>query len=165
MFGDSTLIRVDPDSGQISGSSLAGSFPAGIAIGAGRIWVVNSGDPSVSAFEPMSFEQGALRTTGVGLRPSAIAYGHDALWVANSGESSMTRIDPRTHATATFAVGSEPVAVATSADAVWVANRSDATISRIDPSTNDVVETIELVNPPSGLAAGGGLLWVTVQAP
>ena len=165
VFGDSTLIRVDPDSGQISGSSLAGSFPAGIAIGAGRIWVVNSGDPSVSAFEPMSFEQGALRWTGVGLRPSAIAYGHDALWVANSGESSMTRIDPRTHATATFAVGSEPVAVATSADAVWVANRSDATISRIDPSTNDVVETIELVNPPSGLAAGGGLLWVTVQAP
>ena len=126
---------------------------------------MNSGDPSVYAFDPGSFENGQIGTIGVGERASAIAYGHDALWVANSGESSVTRIDPHTNATATIAVGSEPVAVATSADAVWVANRSDATISRIDPSTNDVVETIELVNPPSGLAAGGGLLWVTVQAP
>ena len=165
VFGDSTLIRVDPDSGQISGSSLAGSFPAGIAIGAGRIWVVNSGDPSVSAFDPVSFELGPINTFGVGRRASAIAYGHDAVWVANSGESSVTRFDPRSGATATIGVGSEPVAVATSADAVWVANRSDATVSRIDPSTNDVVETIELVNPPSGIAAGGGLVWVTVQAP
>ena len=165
VFGDSTLIRVDPDSGQISGSSLAGSFPAGIALGAGRIWVVNSGDPSVSAFDPVSFELGQITTFGVGRRASAIAYGHDAVWVANSGESSVTRFDPRSGATATIGVGSEPVAVATSADAVWVANRSDATISRIDPSTNDVVETIQLVNPPAGLAAGEGLLWVTVQAP
>ena len=42
---------------------------------------------------------------------------------------------------------------------------NDGTVSRIDPETNDVVETIDVGNAPSGLAFADGRVWLTVQAP
>ncbi len=46
-----------------------------------------------------------------------------------------------------------------------MANPTAGTVSRIDTETNKVVETVEIGNPPAGLAAAYGYLWVTVQAP
>jgi YVTN family beta-propeller protein len=48
---------------------------------------------------------------------------------------------------------------------VWVANTSDGSISRIDPVSNEVAGTIKVGNAPSGIAFGGGSVWVAVTAP
>ena len=58
-----------------------------------------------------------------------------------------------------------PVDVAVGEDGVWVASSLDRTVTRLDPETGETVATIELGNEPQRLAAGGGAVWVTVQAP
>jgi YVTN family beta-propeller protein len=51
------------------------------------------------------------------------------------------------------------------ADAVWVVNSKAGTLSRIDPETDEVEDTVELGNAPSGIVFADGLIWVTVQTP
>jgi YVTN family beta-propeller protein len=164
-YGDSTLARIQPTSVRLSGTALTGRIPAAVAVAAGSVWVVNSGDATVQRFNPTTFEEGAIRTISVGARPAGIAYGEGALWVANRGDGTVTRIDPSTHATFDIRVGDEPAGVAVGAGAVWVANSGDGTVSRIDPTTNNVVQTIGVGNAPAGIAVANGLVWVAAQAP
>ena len=165
VFGDSTMVRIGPTDGRVSGLTLVGSRPSAVVVGDSAVWVANSGDATVQRFNPATFEEGPVRTISVGLRPTGIAFGADAIWVANAGDDTVTRIDPSTYSTTTIPVGSQPVAVAVGAGAVWVANSTGRTISRIDPATNEVVRTIKIGNAPSGIAVADGLVWVAVQAP
>ncbi len=149
VFADSTLARIDP-AGDVTGSTFVGSAPAGVAVGGGSVWVANVGEATVSRFNPLTFEEGPLRSPSVGRRPSGIAFGEGAVWVANAGDDSVTRIDPSTYSTTTIPVGARPVAIAVGSGAVWVASAGAGTVSRIDPATRRVVETIEVGNAPSG---------------
>ena len=163
-FGDATLARVEPATGQVAESTRAGSNPAGIAVGSDSFWVTNSNDASVRRYNPVTFTEAPLQTYTVGRRPAGIA-ASESVWVANTADGTVTRIDPDAGAsTATITVGAGPTAVAVSSDAVWVANTAAGTLSRIDPRTNNV-ETVEIGNAPAGLAVTDGYLWVTVQAP
>ena len=162
VFGDATFARLDTQAGVV-GRTLAGTQPAGVAVGGGGVWVVNSGDATVYRYDPQTFEQGPLRQVSVGQQPSAVAYGEDAVWVASTGDDAVTRIDPRAYSTTTIPVPEDPVAVAVGAGAVWVASRSGA-VTRIDPATNEVVASIEVESSPMGIAFGLGYVWVTAQA-
>ena len=164
-YGESTLARIDPAQVRVVVSSFAGGVPAALVVARGSVWVANSGESTVSRFDPTTLEEGPLRTISVGSRPTGIAYGADAIWVANAGDDTVTRIDPSTYSTTTIPVGSEPVAVAVGAGAVWVTNRGDRTVSRIDPATNEVVRTIEVENAPAGIAVADGFVWFAVEAP
>jgi YVTN family beta-propeller protein len=164
-YGESTLARIDPAQVQVVASSFAGGVPAALVVALGSVWVANSGDSTVSRFDPMTLEEGPLRTISVGSRPTGIAYGAGAIWVVNAGDDAVTRIDPSTSSTTTIPVGSEPVAVAVGSGGVWVANRADRTVSRIDPATNDVVGAIEIGNSPAGIAVADGFVWFAVEAP
>lgn len=164
-YGESTLARIDPAQVLVVASSFAGAVPAALVVARGAVWVANSGDSTVSRFDPTTLEEGPLRTISVGSRPTGIAYGADAVWVANAGDDTVTRIDLSTYSTTTVPVGSEPVAVAVGEGAVWVANRADRTVSRIDPATNDVARTIEVGNAPAGIAVAEGFVWFAVETP
>ncbi len=164
VFGDSTLARLDT-AGNVLGETLAREQPAGIVVAGGSVWVTNSGDATVQRFNPQTFEQGPIRTFNVGAGPSGIVSTDNAIWVANSGDDEVTRIVPDSAATRSIPVGDGPSALAATPDAVWVANTAAGTVSRIDIATNEVVTTIEIGNPPIGLAVSDGVLWVTVQAP
>ena len=164
-YGESTLARIDPAQVRVLVSSFAGGVPAALVVARGSVWVANSGESTVSRFDPTTIEEGPLRTISVGSRPTGIAYGADAIWVANSGDDTVTRIDPSTYSTTTIPVGSEPVAVAVGAGAVWVTNRADRTICRIDPATNEVIRTIEIGNAPAGIAVADGFVWFAVETP
>ena len=164
-YGDSTLARIQPAPVRLAGSTLAGSTPSSVAVGAGGVWVANAGDATVQRFNPTTFEEGPLRTLSVGRRPTAVVYGAGALWVANAGDDSVTRIDPDTGSTISIRVGDEPDALAVGAGAVWVANSGDGTVSRIDAATNEVVRTIDVGSAPAGIAVAGAFVWVTIQAP
>jgi class 3 adenylate cyclase/streptogramin lyase len=162
-YGESTLARIDPISARRVGQGLAGANPAGIVF-ATDVWVANSGDQTVSRFDPATFAEGPLKTISVGAEPTGVAYGAGAIWVANKGDGTVTRIEPRSYSAFTIEVGHSPTAVAAGGGAIWVADEG-GTISRIDPSQRKVVKTIDIGNAPSGIAVGNGLIWVTVQAP
>jgi YVTN family beta-propeller protein len=164
VFGDSTLARLDPDTGRVLESTRAGIQPAGIASGFDSIWVSNSGQATVNRYNPSTFVEGPIGTTAVGTRPTGIIAGAGAIWVTNTAADTVSRIDPQSGAAPPIAVGDGPTAVTVGGDAVWVVNRDSGTLSRIDPATNEVERTIEIGHAPAGIALAAGLLWVTVQA-
>jgi streptogramin lyase len=58
-------------------------------------------------------------------------------------------------------VGATPTFVATGGGSVWIASHSTGTLTRLDLRTNEVVQTILLGRPISGLAFAFGRIWVT----
>jgi len=164
VYAGSTLARIDPVAVRVVGSTFAGTAPTAVAVGHGSVWVANADDATVQRFNPVSFEEGPVKTITVGRRPAAVASGERAVWIANAGDDSVTRIDSSGNST-WIRVGDGPTAVAVGAGAVWVANTAAGTISRIDPATNEVVRTIDVGNAPAGISVAHGLVWVAVQAP
>ena len=164
VYGESTLVRIDPVALRPLGRGFAGANPAAIVFATGAVWVANGGDHTVYRLNPSTFEEGPVRTISVGQSPVGIAFGGGAIWVANAGDDTVTRIDPTSYSTFTIEVGDSPTAVAADTDAIWVASR-EGKIARIDPLTRKVVKTIDVGNAVSGIAVGGGLVWATVQPP
>jgi YVTN family beta-propeller protein len=163
-FGDSSVSRIDPASGNVVDTTIAGTTPSAIAYGSRSVWVTNEGDSRVTRINPDTNGPFSLPIT-VGLRPSGVAVGGGAVWVTGTGDDSVTRIDPDTGSTTSVSVGSAPVGIAYGVGAVWVANSGDGTVTRIDPSTSRMVATIHVGNSPRRIAVGGGEIWVTVQIP
>jgi YVTN family beta-propeller protein len=83
-----------------------GLRPQGIVVGAGAVWVANSGDNTVSRISATS--RRLVATIRVGPRPQGVAVGAGAVWVANDGDDTVSRIDPATGAIATIKIGSPP---------------------------------------------------------
>jgi YVTN family beta-propeller protein len=165
-FGNSTLVRVDPNLVQEPVSGDAPNGPSGIVYADGAIWIASSLEATVARFNPTTFASGAVRDDTVGAHPTAIAYGERSIWVASEGDGTLTRINPAYPGSHTIHVGGHPSAVAVSRGAVWVANSGEGAgaVSRIDPETNTVVKEIHTGNRPAGLAVGHGFVWVTVQS-
>lgn len=163
IFGDSTVVRLDPATGRVDGRSFAGSAPAGVALGQSSLWVVNSGEATVYRFNPGTFEAGPTAKITVGSRPTGIAVAYGAAWVTNTGDDLVSRIDARTNSASTIRVGDRPTGIVAGAGAIWVANKGSKTVSRIDPSSREVVETIRVGSTPSAVAFGHGYVWVSAQ--
>ena len=167
-YGESTVARVNADTGRVVETTFAGSSPAAIAFGERSLWVVNSGDNTVSRFNPRTFSESTRTLTPaitVGRSPRGIAIGGGAVWVSNSGDDTVSRIDPASNSTTSIQVGDGPTGMAFGKGSVWVVNSNEGTVSRIDPSTNEVAQTIDVRNLPDGIAVANESVWVTVQAP
>ena len=167
VFGDSTLARLDPSTNRKVRDVFAGVGPTSVVAAFGSIWVSNSGESSVERYSVGSFPNEPVDELTVGGAPTGLTAGAGAIWVASPEAGIVSKIEPSavTSSALPIEVGGRPSATATSENAVWVANAGSRTVSRIDPATREVVETIPLGNAPAGIAFGGNLLWVAVQAP
>jgi DNA-binding beta-propeller fold protein YncE len=78
-------------------------------------------------------------------------------------DQSLVRVDPATNEVASVvAVGSQPESVAFGEEGLWVANFGDKTVQQIDAETNEVLRTQGgITGNPTGLAVGGGFVWIT----
>jgi len=135
------------------GIARVGTFPTGIAVSpdGNRVYVVNSGDDSVSVIDA---ETGtAALTIAVGHAPYGIALtpnGRNA-YVANAVGNSVSVIDTQTQTvTATIAVGAKPygIAVSPECDDVYVTNQADGSLTVIGAVTS----TIAVGGAPTGVA-------------
>jgi glutamine cyclotransferase len=97
--------------------------------------------------------------------PIGVTVGANSVWVLNGNTGTVTRVDPTLDAVAATVdrVSMDPIRVRATGRAVWVSDGDDALI-RIDPTTGRVVEVIPLSGLPTGLAVGGGAVWVGVDA-
>jgi YVTN family beta-propeller protein len=73
------VLRINPDTSKVQATIRVGNGPSGIAVGAGRVWVANADDGTVSTIDPQSNEVG---TTHLGFRPAAVAVDQGVVWVA-----------------------------------------------------------------------------------
>jgi YVTN family beta-propeller protein len=136
-----------------------GRAPAGIAAGAGSLWVTSNLDGTVTRIDPDTARVAGVVDVGDGPVGATVAAG--VVWVANTEDGTVSRIDPaRGRTTHTIDVGRGPRAVAAGEGAIWVANSLDDTVSRIDPATRRVTETIPVGAGPTALAVAPGAVWV-----
>jgi DNA-binding SARP family transcriptional activator len=159
-----SIAVIDPNAGRVVGDVPVGARPVAVAAGAGGIWVANADDGTVSRIDPKS--RRVVSTIGIGADVSDVAVGFGSVWVANGNDGTVARINPELNTverTLKFRGGSDlapqPVfSVAIGAGSVWVARGNH--VLRIDPKTDEVTASIP-IEPPLGIAAGEGAVWVT----
>ena len=90
--GGGSVVRLDPESHDVTDTIEVGNGPVGIAVGAGAVWVANSLDGTVSRIDPATGE--VVDTIPVGNTPTGVAFGAGAVWVTNADDRSVSKIDP-----------------------------------------------------------------------
>ena len=153
---------IDIDRAEVVASLPVGERPGGVAVGAGAVWVTNTGAGTVSRIDQQT--RAVVDTIEVGRSPVGIAVTDGAVWVANSGDRTVSRINPATGAVVdTIVVGDGPTAVAAGAGSVWVANATDSTVVRIDAGSGVPGQSIPVATQPVALAVDDGGVWVVSQ--
>jgi YVTN family beta-propeller protein len=80
--------------------------------------------------------------------------------------NSVAVIDPHTdRVVASTPVGTQPGPVVFGSGSLWVASLDDQIVSRIEPRSLRTLDEITLPNPPTGLAATAGAIWVAQSNP
>jgi class 3 adenylate cyclase/streptogramin lyase len=172
--GDSTVNRIDPDSGEVTPAKSTLGIPTGIAAGQGAVWITNgfgsaSGTQVVRVDPTDDSVEVAFPSTNV----KAIVAAFGSLWVTDADRDLVLRYDPgdlpaepieiptddnreESAAPRFLAVGRGP------ASGIWVVNELGDTVLRIDPETNKVADRIQ-VEGPVAVAADGSGVWVTSE--
>jgi streptogramin lyase len=157
----SSLVRLDPASGEILDTiSLAGTA-AGVAVGGGAVWVASRVDPPVVyRIDPKTKQVAATIDSG---HPTsgAVTYQDPYLWAANA-DGYLTRIDSRTNRATAFDVGSPewPVLVS-DGQSIWISAPLDNLVARFNPATGAITRTVPTGGSrPQGFAFLGSDIWV-----
>jgi serine/threonine-protein kinase len=146
--------------GDLSTSTVGvGRAPAQVAADGDAVWVVNSGDDTITKIDNAGK---AGSPVAAGRSPEAVAVGEGGIWVTNAF-GALTRIDPATGRAdpEPIELNTDPYAVAAGAGSVWVANGLANSVTVIDPEGSDTVGSpIRVGLSPYALAVGEGTVWV-----
>jgi len=147
--------------GDLSTSTVAvGRAPAQLAADGDAVWVVNSGDDTITKIDNAGK---AGSPVAAGRSPESVAVGEGGIWVTNSF-GSLTRIDPATGRAdpEPIKLTTDPYAVAAGAGSVWVANGLANSVTVIDPENRSTVGSpIRVGISPYALAVDQDTVWVT----
>lgn len=156
--------RVDAVSQSLQGAAIkVGDFPTDLAMFAGRLWVLNFADRSLSRVDPS-----AARLVGEPVdlpgELGALDAGAGLIWAIDCNKGIVYGLDPRRGAVEIRArvragVGLGDIAV--SAGSVWVTDWASHAVLRLDPTTGKVSEQIPAGDQPEKIAAIAGDIWVS----
>jgi YVTN family beta-propeller protein len=159
-----------PPAGQVVATIPVGDGPGEMAVGAGSIWVVNSGDGSLSRIDPATNAVTATIPVGSPATDTLFIFvrsNGEQVWVLNLVDETLQRIDPATNQVAatlprpdlpgvlTLPYG--PFAVADDG-ALWLAYEQNGWVARVDPVTGQITAALEVDEPSVATAAGA--VWV-----
>ena len=165
---------IDPKTNRIVAAIAVGAGPTSIAVGGGKVWVLNRDAQTISLIDAAS--RVLLKTFAVGATPAGLAVGAGRVWVGDSATSSVVELDPESGA-AIRTIPAPPLAppprrkgqpyggaIATGLGAVWFAS-GNATITRIDSGSGRVAARTRhrglTFDDFSQLAVGEGAVWVS----
>ena len=175
--------------GPVLATIAVGARPGTPVIGAGAVWVPNTGDGTVSRIDPStnrnvatlrigdapSFYHSTCEASGsvhsfmgttFNVRrcdlPSALAVAGQVLWAAANDQQALVGFDTATgRRVATIPLDQTPFELAADHDSVWVTSYWDDTIQRVELATKRVVLTLhEPGQGPSGIAIGPDAVWI-----
>ena len=136
--------------------------PAGVAAGAGSVWVAEPGAGLVARIDPV--RRAVEATIPVGTRPTRVVAAGGQVWVLDQNDRTMARIDPHTDTVAqTIAPAGQPSDILLSAGSLWVASWGNGRVLRIDPGTGRTRSVVRTGGNPRSLAAAGGAVWVATD--
>jgi YVTN family beta-propeller protein len=159
---DSQTLSVFNAEGKPTQTLDVGASPRATDAGDENIWVVNSGDGTVSQFRQASLAFRQALT--VGTSPQDVAVGNHAIWVANA-DGTISRITPSTSGVQPINVGGEPHGMAADplSQNVYFTDRDAGSVRLIDPDSNTVTGEVSVGREPSGVAIDStGAAWVAV---
>lgn len=158
---DDTVMRVDPDTRQVTQTFPVGDNPAALVATADDLWVANLADDTVTRIS-IPANRVVQQAIKVGSRPAAIGAGRGGVWVANSGDNTVQRIDAATGRTDTaVGVGDGPNAVLVDGGSVWVANGRGGTVSRLTAASGaEAASPLRVGSGPSAMVRVADDLWV-----
>jgi serine/threonine-protein kinase len=172
--GDSTVNRIDPETGEVTPAKSTLGVPTGIAAGEGAIWITN-GFGSQSGTQVVRVDPGddSVEVAFPSDNAKAIIVAFGSIWLADADRDRVLRYDPKD-------LSAEPIAIPVDDDeigdeaprslaegsgaagGVWVVNELGETIVRIDHETNEVASTFQ-VDAPTAVAADDSGIWVTSE--
>jgi YVTN family beta-propeller protein len=159
-----SVAMVDENGKKVESYVAVGRHPTAVAVGEGGVWVANSESGTVTRLDPATGK--FVDTIGVGADPNDIAVGLGSVWVADGNDGTVTQIDPSLNQVGSTipsggqsTIAPDPVFyVAVDSSYVWATRGSR--LLRIDPHTLHA-QVWAKVGSPTGLATGGGYVWVT----
>ena len=161
----------DPDDGAIrdptptatapaaAGPFAVGEGPDGVAVGAGAVWAVSSGDGTLTRIDPAT---GETTSVEVGTQPDSVVVALDSVWVTVTDENQVVRFttDEQPEMVDVYDVGAGPEGIAATQSAIWTANSGDGSVSQIIVRTGKVNTVADVGEAPLGIAIGAGAVWV-----
>jgi sugar lactone lactonase YvrE len=149
-----------PDQAEAATSSAVRTFRVGgqpdrVAIGAGAVWVGDSGH--LFTVDPTT---GAVRTVPDVATP--IAVDGDSVWVRPTVHpDTLVRVDPTTtRIAATVPLGGTPAAISIGPHGLWIID-STGVVTRVDLVTNAVVATIPVGSLGFSITDAGDSVWAS----
>jgi class 3 adenylate cyclase len=160
VVGDTGLFEIDPATDDRTLVEQRRLSSADVAIGAGAVWV--SGPPD----ELLRIEGGEApqpwRSTPVQIETFVVD--HRSIWAVDPVTGAVNRLDPKTlRSMAMVPIDGGGDAVASGDQFVWVLSRGVGSVTMIDVAANIAVQTFQVGESPTALAAGLGAVWVGDQ--
>jgi streptogramin lyase/tRNA A-37 threonylcarbamoyl transferase component Bud32 len=150
------LYKINPATDEQLKVLPVGTFPAGVAVGLGAVWVADATTGSLHEVDPITVR--LRRSVGGFGAPNDLAVGVGAVWAADSVARNVIRFDIRTGKLRPIAVtGADAVAVGF--DRVWVLDTTAGTVAELDKA-GGLVDTFRVGITPSDVATGAGSVWV-----
>jgi YVTN family beta-propeller protein len=162
------------------------------AVGAGFVWVANSGDGTLSVVDPRTNhvvdtvrigDTAVLQAQGCGPTsvhaypdgsyatrrcdiPSGVVVADGAVWVTKDDEMALLRLDPATRrVTNKVPLGVAPFLMAGGAGSIWVTDYEHSAVARVDTRTSTLVKVFRgLTGGPAGVAVGAGAAWIVKRS-
>ena len=173
--GDSTVSRIDPDSGEDTSTKSTLGIPTGVAAGEGAVWITNGfGGPSgTGQVVRLDLTDESVEPAFSSGNAKAIVIAFGSIWLADADSDAVLKYDPEdldappieipTDEDANASAAPRSLSVGTgAARGIWVANELGDTVLRIHPETNEVADRIQ-VESPTAVAAGASGVWVTSE--
>ena len=164
--GPFAVNRIDPKTNtKVASLALPGEACAGLAVGAGSLWVpLCTTQPSLAKIDLKNNTVTSVYPLGPPAEEGGIAYGAGSLWLIVDKLGSLARIDPQNGAVLeTFHVPAGSYNPAFLAGTVWVTHADGAELTGIDAATGKVVATVPTGPNPRFLTVGAGAVWTLNQ--
>jgi YVTN family beta-propeller protein len=153
--------------------SLAEAYPdllPQMAIGAGSLWLANSGDGTITRVDLAEGKVVAEVTVSENFRwepntsnPRSVAASGERVWFPDRTGRAVSRIDPSTNRVVEripVPVDTFVFAIAIDGDDLWLTSPGDGLVLRVDAKNKRVVSTIDDLFVPTAIALGAGSVWV-----
>jgi virginiamycin B lyase len=164
--GPFAVNRIDPNSNTLIASvELPGEPCAGLAIGAGSLWVpLCTEKPSLAKVDLVTNQVTSIFAVGPPAEEGGIAYGAGSVWLIVDKLGTLARIDPTNGAILnSFHISAGSYNPSFLRGTVWVTHADGADVTGVDAATGRVMASVATGPNPRFLTSGAGAVWTLNQ--
>jgi len=164
--GPFAVNRIDPKTNtRLASVGLPGEACAGLAVGAGSLWVpLCTAKPSLAKIDLKSNTLASIYPVGPPAEEGGIAYGAGSIWLIVDKLGSLVRINPDNGAVVgTFHLPAGSYNPAFLGGTVWVTHADGSEVTGVDAASGMTVATVLTGPNPRFLTVGAGAVWTLNQ--